>query len=51
MGARRSPLAVLGYGVPQGSELSSLLFDIYLQPLITTLANMDFRVYNYADDT
>lgn len=38
-------------GVPQGSALSPLLFNIYLQPLIYALAKTDCQVFNYADDT
>lgn len=38
-------------GVPQGSALSPLLFNAYLQPLVEALADMECQIYNYADDT
>ena len=38
-------------GVPQGSSLSPILFNIYIQPLVESLASMQCQVYNYADDT
>ena len=51
MGVHPSPLAVHECGVPEVSSFSPLLFNIYLQPLIATLADMDCRVHNYMDDT
>ena len=47
-----SPQDKLVCGVLQGSSLSPLLFNVYLQPLIaTTLDRMDCCIFNYADDT
>lgn len=43
--------ATLSCGVPEGSALSPLLFNAYLQPLISALIQLECRIYNYADDT
>lgn len=51
MGDCASRQGSLHWGVPQGSALSPLLFNIYLQPLIYALAKTDCQVFNYADDT
>lgn len=37
-------------GVPQGSSLSSLLFNLYMSPLIRSLRNRKVAAFNYADD-
>ena len=38
-------------GGPQSSLLSPLLFNVYVQSLVASLAQMDCQVFNYADDT
>lgn len=38
-------------GVPQGSAISPILFNLYLRPLIALIKSFDISVINYADDT
>ena len=51
MGGYFSRAKALACGVAQESTLSHLLFNIYLQPLIAALAQLDCQLFKYADDT
>lgn len=40
---------LIGAGIPQGSVLSPVLYNIYTKDILTQMANIS--VLNYADDT
>ncbi|XP_078503843.1 gap junction alpha-10 protein [Lissotriton helveticus] len=47
----KSNIRKVGQGVPQGSAISPILFNLYLRPLIQLIKSYGIAVTNYADDT
>ncbi|XP_044129061.1 uncharacterized protein LOC122922511 [Bufo gargarizans] len=45
------PVEKVEWGVPQGSPLSPLLFNIYVRPLLAILKEYNISYESYADDT
>ena len=50
LGSVTSDAILLEFGVPQGSVLGPVLFNIYMRSLYHTIAKSGFNVQGYADD-
>ena len=51
IGSTTSSLLATKYGVPQGSVLGPVLFNIYIRNLPSFIKSFGFNTSNYADDT
>lgn len=50
IGSAQSEVIVIKFGVPQGSVLGPILFNLYIRSIYATVQNLKFSIHGYADD-
>jgi len=51
VGGRRFKTMVCEFGVPEGSIPGSLLFRLYVSPIVNVISGFDISLSQYADDS